>query len=154
MLHDLHLALGLLASWVNILAIGGGMLCGVIVGAIPGLTGTMAVALALPLTFTMPPVTAILLLIGIYKGAFYGGSISAILIKTPGTPAAACTVLDALPPDRGGKKRARRCRWPSSPPARRTSSPTCRSSSSPKGIAGFALSFGAARVLRSRQPFP
>ena len=75
------------ANIYNLLAISGGMLVGVIVGAIPGLTGTMAVALALPFTFYMDPVTGIILLVGIYKGAIYGGSISAILIKTPGTPA-------------------------------------------------------------------
>lgn len=97
MLHEITCALGLIASWMNLLAIGGGMACGVVIGAIPGLTGTMAVALALPFTFYLPPVTSILLLVGIYKGAIYGGSISAILIKTPGTPAAACTVLDGHP---------------------------------------------------------
>ena len=97
MLHDITNALALIASWLNLLAIGGGMACGVVIGAIPGLTGTMAVALALPFTFYLPPVTSILLLVGIYKGAIYGGSISAILIKTPGTPAAACTVLDGHP---------------------------------------------------------
>ncbi len=97
MLHDITNALALVASWMNLLAIGGGMACGVVIGAIPGLTGTMAVALALPFTFYLPPVTSILLLVGIYKGAIYGGSISAILIKTPGTPAAACTVLDGHP---------------------------------------------------------
>ena len=57
----------------------------------------MAVALALPFTFYMNPITGIILLVGIYKGAIYGGSISAILIKTPGTPAASCTVLDGYP---------------------------------------------------------
>lgn len=87
----------LFASWMNILAMLGGMAAGVVVGAIPGMTGTMAVALALPFTFYMEPITGILLLVGIYKGAIYGGSISAILIKTPGTPAAACTVLDGYP---------------------------------------------------------
>ena len=97
MFEDISYAFGLFASWINILAIGGGMLCGVIVGAIPGMTGTMAVALALPFTFYLHPVTGILLLVGLYKGSIYGGSISAILIKTPGTPAASCTVLDGYP---------------------------------------------------------
>ncbi len=97
MIENLAYAFSLFLSWVNILAIGGGMLCGVIVGAIPGMTGTMAVALALPFTFYLNPITGILLLVGIYKGSIYGGSISAILIKTPGTPAASCTVLDGYP---------------------------------------------------------
>ncbi len=93
----------LFASWKNVLAIFGGMLMGIVDGAIPGLTGTMIVALALPFTFYMDPITGILLLVGMYKGAIYGGSISAILIKTPGTPAAACTVLDGYPLAQQGK---------------------------------------------------
>lgn len=97
MLHALHTGLTLFATWHNVLAIFLGMVVGVIVGAIPGMTGTMGVSLALPFTFYMSPITGILLLVGIYKGAIYGGSIPAILIKTPGTPAAACTVLDGYP---------------------------------------------------------
>ena len=87
----------LFASGENMIAIFGGVVVGVIVGAIPGLGAALAVALALPFTFYMDPITSILLLVGIYKGAIYGGSISAVLIKTPGTPAAACTVLDGFP---------------------------------------------------------
>jgi len=82
------------ATWHNVLAIFSGMVIGVIVGCIPGMTGAMAVALVLPFTFHLSPLIAILLLVSIYKGAIYGGSISAILIKTPGTPAAAATVMD------------------------------------------------------------
>lgn len=93
------------ANIYNLMAIAGGMLTGVVVGAIPGLTGTMAVALALPFTFYMDPITGIILLVGIYKGAIYGGSISAILIKTPGTPAAACTVMDGYPLAQKGQAR-------------------------------------------------
>lgn len=93
----------LFLSWWNVLAIFVGVAIGVVIGAIPGMTGTMGVALALPFTFTMNPITGILLLVGIYKGALYGGSISAILIKTPGTPAAACTVLDGYPLARKGR---------------------------------------------------
>ena len=80
-------------SLENILVIGLGVAIGTIIGAIPGMTTPMGVALALPFTFTMPPVTGILLLLGVYKGGLYGGSLTAILIKTPGTPAASCTVL-------------------------------------------------------------
>ena len=65
----------------------------------------MGVALALPFTFTMAPVTGILLLLGIYKGGLYGGSITAILIKAPGTPAASCTVLDGFPLTQKGEAR-------------------------------------------------
>lgn len=90
-------AVALYATFENFLAITLGVFVGVIIAAIPGLTVTMAVALALPFSFTMEPVTAILLLVGIYKGGMYGGSISAILINTPGSPAAACTLLDGYP---------------------------------------------------------
>ena len=90
-------ALGIFLSLDNFLAIAIGVVIGVVVGSIPGLTATMAVALALPFTFTMEPVAAILLLVGIYKGGLYGGSITAILIRTPGSPASACTLLDGYP---------------------------------------------------------
>ena len=89
--------LQLFLSLDNILAIALGVLIGVVVGSIPGLTATMAVALALPFTFSMEPIAAILLLVGIYKGGMYGGSITAILIRTPGSPASACTLLDGYP---------------------------------------------------------
>lgn len=74
-----------------------GVAVGVAIGALPGLTATMGVALLLPVTFGMDPVTGILLLCGVYFGGIYGGSITAILIKTPGTPSAAATVLDGYP---------------------------------------------------------
>ncbi len=67
---------------------------GILIGALPGLTATMGVTLLLPLTFGMEASNGILLLLGIYIGAIYGGSISAILLRTPGTPAAAATALD------------------------------------------------------------
>ena len=67
------------------------------------MTGTMAVTLALPFTFYMEPVPSILLLVALYKGSTYGGSVSAILIKTPGTASAACTALDGYPLARQGK---------------------------------------------------
>lgn len=71
-----------------------GVAGGIAIGALPGLTATMGVALLLPLTFGMDTVSGILLLLGIYVGAIYGGSISAILLRTPGTPAAAAAAID------------------------------------------------------------
>lgn len=71
-----------------------GVTGGIAIGSLPGLTATMGVAVLLPLTFGMESTKALVLLVGIYIGAIYGGSISAILLKTPGTPAAAATVLD------------------------------------------------------------
>lgn len=80
-----------------------GVAVGVFVGAVPGLTVAVAIALAIPVTFSMDPVTALALLLGIYKGGIYGGSISAILINTPGTAAAAATVFDGYPMARKGQ---------------------------------------------------
>ena len=97
MLDTLATSFQLFATVDNFLVLFLGVVIGCIVGAIPGMTATMGVALALPFTFYLPPVTGILLLLGVYKGGIYGGSIPAILIKTPGTPAAACTVLDGYP---------------------------------------------------------
>ena len=71
-----------------------GVALGLGVGAIPGLTGTTAIALALPLTFTMALPNVIAMLIGIYKGVMFGGSISAITFATPGTPDAAALIDD------------------------------------------------------------
>lgn len=77
-----------------ILAIAAGVGGGIILGAIPGLTATMAIAVVIPFTFYMDPVISIAMLIGAYKGGLYGGSISAILLGTPGTDAAAATIMD------------------------------------------------------------
>jgi putative tricarboxylic transport membrane protein len=67
------------------------------------MSATMAVALTLPFTFSMQPITGILLLLGVYKGGIFGGSIPAILIKTPGTPASSATVLDGYPMAENGQ---------------------------------------------------
>jgi len=67
---------------------------GITIGAIPGLTGTMAVALLVPFTFVLSPITGLAMLAGIYNGAIYGGAISAILLNIPGTPAGCATTLD------------------------------------------------------------
>ncbi|CAM4057826.1 MULTISPECIES: tripartite tricarboxylate transporter permease [Vibrio] len=71
-----------------------GVVGGIVLGALPGLTATMGVAILLPFTFGMEPTAALVMLIGVYIGGIYGGSIAAILLKTPGTPASAATVLD------------------------------------------------------------
>ncbi len=71
-----------------------GVAMGIVLGSIPGLTATMAIALIVPMTFTMSPVASVGMLVGAYKGGCFGGSIPAIMLNTPGTPAAAATVLD------------------------------------------------------------
>ena len=96
MVEMLEQSLALLFSWSNILALTGGTLLGLTVGAIPGMQGSMVVAIGLPVTLFMPPETGILLLLGIYKAANFGGSIPAILIHTPGTIAAVATMSVGL----------------------------------------------------------
>lgn len=80
-----------------------GVLAGIIIGALPGLTVNMGIALLLPLTYSFQGMTGILMLLGVYCGAVYGGSITAILISTPGTPASAATVLDGYPMAKKGE---------------------------------------------------
>ena len=81
----------------------GGVMLGVIIGFIPGLGPAVAISVAIPITHTMGVLPAIALMLGIYKGGTYGGSISAILINTPGTPAAAATLFDGWPLAQQGK---------------------------------------------------
>lgn len=84
-----------------------GLLLGVIFGAIPGLTVILCIVLFLPFTYTMGPIQSFMFLLGIYCAGGYGGSISAILIKTPGTPHATATMLDGYPLSlRGESKKA------------------------------------------------
>lgn len=73
-----------------------GVAVGIVIGALPGLSATLAVALMLPFTFSLDATSGILLLIGAYCGGVYGGSITAILIKTPGTPASVASVADGF----------------------------------------------------------
>lgn len=74
-----------------------GSVLGIVVGAIPGLTATMAIALLIPFTFKLEPIAGIVMLLAIYASGIYAGGIASILIRTPGTPAAAATVLDGYP---------------------------------------------------------
>ncbi|MGZ0656469.1 tripartite tricarboxylate transporter permease [Coraliomargarita sp. W4R72] len=77
--------------WIALLA---GVMAGMIFGALPGLSATMGVALLIPFTFDLSIMPALSLLIGVYCAAVYGGSIPAILFRTPGTPASAATIFD------------------------------------------------------------
>lgn len=74
-----------------------GTMLGCVLGALPGIGSTVAVAMILPFTLGMTQAPAILLLLAVYAGSVYGGSISAILINTPGTPQSAATCLDGYP---------------------------------------------------------
>ena len=89
--------LEILAQWQNFLIIPLGLAIGIVVGAIPGLTSDLGIILCIPLTYGMDPTMAILMLLAIYCGGTYGGSITAILINTPGTSANAATLFDGYP---------------------------------------------------------
>lgn len=81
-------------SPINLLAMLASTIVGITIGCLPGLSAAMGVALLLPVTFGMDPATGLIVLGGIYCGAIFGGSISAILIHTPGTPASAATAIE------------------------------------------------------------
>jgi putative tricarboxylic transport membrane protein len=74
-----------------------GVLVGIVFGSLPGLTATMTIAVFIPFTFGLDPVVSFAFLLGLYTGAVYGGSISAILINIPGTPSSIATGFDGFP---------------------------------------------------------
>ncbi len=74
-----------------------GMLLGLVIGVIPGMTAALGIAVLLPVTFLMDALTALILLTSVYTGSLTGGGILAILINTPGTPGAVATTFDGYP---------------------------------------------------------
>ena len=103
MIEQLFDGLMLALDWQVLLAILLGSIGGIIVGALPGLSSTLGVALLIPFTFGLSAPVAFGLLGGMYCSSIYGGSITAILINTPGTGAAAATVLDGYPMTQKGQ---------------------------------------------------
>jgi putative tricarboxylic transport membrane protein len=100
---ELALAWKALSSGWAVPAVFLGVAWGIVGGALPGISPSIAMALLLPFTYGMEPVTAIVMLAAVYVGAEYGGSIPAILIRTPGTNAAAATVIDGFEMHRQGR---------------------------------------------------
>ncbi len=88
---------------LNLLLALAGVVAGTVIGALPGLTATMAVAVLVPFTFSMEPAAALIALGAIYTGAIYGGAYAAILLNTPGTPSSIATTFDGYPMARAGK---------------------------------------------------
>lgn len=103
MLNELMAGFGMVMTIGNVAGVALGVAFGVFMGAVPGLTGTMGIALIIPLTYSLSPITAFCILLGTYKGCLFGGSIPAILINTPGAPAAAVTVFDGFPLSQKGQ---------------------------------------------------
>ena len=106
MLEFIGPASGLLFTLENILWINIGVFIGSVFAAIPGLTVILCVILFLPFTYQMTAIPGMMFLLGIYCAGGYGGSVSAILINTPGTPHAAATMLDGHPLSKQGRTKA------------------------------------------------
>ncbi len=88
---------------ISLLSVLIGALWGALIGALPGLGSAIAITMVLPFTYAMPPVAAIALVMSIYCSSVYGGSISAILLNTPGTPQSAATCFDGFPMAKQGR---------------------------------------------------
>lgn len=103
-LQQIVLALQNVFTLGNLAIIFGGLILGMIVGCIPGLSVTLGIILLLPLTYSFSsPDTAIISLLAVYVGGMYGGSISAITLNTPGTNSAIATTFDGYPLAKKGK---------------------------------------------------
>lgn len=103
MYSDLLSSLPNVLEWANLFAVTIGVLAGIIVGAMPGLSATMAISVLVPFTFGLEPLVALGLMAGIYNGAMYGGAIPAVLLRIPGTPAAVATSFDGYPMAQKGR---------------------------------------------------
>src|SRR5919109_437005 len=100
---DLMAGFAVVLSWQNLLYMVVGIVLGVIIGVLPGLGGANGVAILLPLTFSMSPTSAIILLSCLYWGALFGGAITSILFNIPGEPWSVATTFDGYPMARNGE---------------------------------------------------
>src|SRR5678815_2876044 len=100
---DLMAGFAVVLSWQNVWLMVIGILLGVIIGVLPGLGGANGVAILLPLTFSMSPTSAIIMLSCIYWGALFGGAITSILFNIPGEPWSVATTFDGHPMAQQGK---------------------------------------------------
>lgn len=96
-LNNLMAGFQAIADWYVFLGIVGGIFFGYFVGAMPGLSAAAGMALLVPVTYSMPPVVAISMLVSIYAAAEYGSCVTAITINTPGTPGAIAVCFDGYP---------------------------------------------------------
>src|SRR6187397_378221 len=100
---DLMGGFAVVLSWQNLLYMVVGIVLGIIIGVLPGLGGANGVAILLPLTFSMNPTSAIIMLSCIYWGALFGGAITSILFNIPGEPWSVATTFDGYPMAQQGK---------------------------------------------------
>ncbi len=103
LLDNLLSALSMLANFSAISAMFIGVAVGILVGILPGLGSVVGITMVLPFTITMPQIPSVALMLGVYCGSVYGGSVTAVLINTPGTPASAATCFDGYPMARRGE---------------------------------------------------
>ncbi|MGY6630118.1 MAG: tripartite tricarboxylate transporter permease [Wenzhouxiangella sp.] len=103
MIDSLLGGLTTVVALVPLLVIVLGIVLGILIGAMPGLSPSMGVALMVPFTYGMSPTLALILLVGIYIGSSYGGSITGIMVNAPGTPSAVVTAIDGYALTRQGK---------------------------------------------------
>ncbi len=103
MFDGLWHGLTIILAWQKLLAMIAGTAVGYFIGAMPGLTPSIGIALLVPFTFGMDPVIAMIMLVSLYMSAEYGGGITAILLNAPGTAAAAATAFDGYPMAKKGQ---------------------------------------------------
>src|SRR6201991_581157 len=101
--HNLALGFSVALPLQNILYCFAGVLLGTLVGVLPGIGPVTTVAMLLPISFTLPPVSAMIMLAGIYYGAQYGGSTTAILVNIPGEASSVVTTIDGHKMALGGR---------------------------------------------------
>ena len=103
LLHNIGLGFSVSLTAVNLLYCLAGVFLGTLIGVLPGLGPTATIAMLLPVTFTLPPVSALIMLAGIYYGSQYGGSTTSILVNVPGEAASVVTALDGYQMARKGR---------------------------------------------------
>lgn len=103
MIESFLLAIGEISNVYSLTLIFLGVVFGIIGGAIPGFTVTMAILVVFPFTFTMTPVNGISLMMGVFVGGYSGGIISAVMLGIPGTPSSITTIYDGYPMSRNGE---------------------------------------------------
>lgn len=103
MFSDLFSVLPYVFQLSSLMAIATGVIAGIFLGALPGLSATLGISVLLPFTFSMSPLVALGMMAGIYNGSMYGGAIPAILLRIPGTPSAVATTFDGYPMAQQGR---------------------------------------------------
>jgi putative tricarboxylic transport membrane protein len=116
-MNELMTGIATLLTMQNMLLLFGGVIIGMIVGVIPGVGPSAGLAILLPLTFGLDPTSAIVMLAAVYYGSMYGGTITSVLINTPGESATVASTFDGYPLAKQGRAGPRRSPGPSDLPS-------------------------------------